>query len=207
MKGLIVSGTDTGVGKTIVAAGLAGALGAAYWKPVQAGLDGGTDSETVLRLSGLAAADVLPESYRLTTPCSPHQAARVEGRTIDLEQISLPPVDRRLIVEGAGGLLVPLSSDRLMIDLFERLRLPVLLVARTTLGTINHSLLSIAALRARSIPLLGVLFVGDANPPSEAAIVDFGQTIHLGRLPWLSPLNRGALHSAIHASIQLDLLA
>lgn len=207
MRSLGISGTDTGVGKTIVSAGLAGALGAAYWKPVQAGLDDETDRETVLRLSGLHRSDVLLEAYRLSTPCSPHEAARIDGTRIDIERLSLPSLGKPLVVEGAGGLMVPLSDACLVIDLFAKLGLPLVLVARTTLGTINHSLLSIAALQARGIELLGVLFVGDSNPPSEKAIVDFGQTTHLGRVPWLTPLTHAGLMGAIRDGVRLDLLA
>jgi dethiobiotin synthetase len=142
---VIVTGTDTGVGKTVFAAALAGALDAVYWKPVQAGLQEETDSETVLRLSGLAAERILPEAYRLKTPASPHLAAELDGIAIDPAALALPDTVRPLVVEAAGGLLVPLAREVVYIDVIAQWRAPVVLCARTTLGTINHSLLSTEA--------------------------------------------------------------
>jgi len=202
----IVSGTDTGVGKTVIAAGLAAALGARYWKPVQSGLDEETDSEAVARLTS-GTIEILPEAYRLVTPCSPHEAARIDGTTITADGLALPPGDGPLIVEGAGGLLVPLSDSDLTIDLFARWGLPVILVARTGLGTINHSLLSLEALAARGMVCAGVIFSGEANPASEAAIVSFGKCRHLGRLPRLDPLDASTLAAAFATHIRTDLLA
>ena len=201
----VVSGTDTGVGKTVVAAGLATALGATYWKPVQSGLEDETDSETVARLTG-GRVPILPEAYRLVTPCSPHEAARIDGASIAVGTLELPAVDGPLVVEGAGGLLVPLTDRDLTIDLFARWGLPVILVARTALGTINHSLLSLEALRTRGMACAGVVFSGEANPASEAAIVSFGQCPHLGRLPLLDPLDAESLAAAVAANLRLDLL-
>ncbi len=202
----IVTGTDTGVGKTLFAAALAGHLGARYWKPVQAGLEGETDSDLVARLSG-GRARVLPECYRLTTPCSPHEAARIDGVTIDPARLALPEGVGPLVVEGAGGVLVPHAEGLLAVDLFARWGLPVVLVARTTLGTINHSLLSLEALRARGIVVLGVVFSGEANPASEEAVARFGQVLHLGRLPRLDPLNAASLAKAFAAHIDTGAFA
>lgn len=172
----IVSGTDTDVGKTVFCAGLAGMLGARYWKPVQAGLPG--DSETVAELAGV---EILPEAYRLELPASPHQAAAAEG--IMIEPDGLVPPDGPLVIEGAGGLMVPLTSTTLFLDVFARWRIPLILCARTRLGTINHTLLSIEALRARDIPLHGVAFVGEANEENEMTIAGIGRVRRLGRLP------------------------
>ncbi len=193
---IIVTGTDTGLGKTVFAAALAGNLGATYWKPIQAGLVEETDSQTVLRLSGLSEARVLPEAYRLKTPASPHLAAEIDGISIDPEALVLPKTDGPLVVEGAGGLLVPLTREVAYIDVMARWRAPVVLCARTTLGTINHTLLSVEALRARGIPLLGVAFIGEENTDSERIIVEMGQVRRLGRLPYLSPLTADALREA-----------
>ncbi len=206
MRRFVVTGTDTGIGKTIFAAGLTGHLGARYWKPVQAGLDEESDSEAVARLSGLGAAQVIPERYRLVTPCSPHQAAAIDGVTIDADRLALPSVDGALVVEGAGGVLVPLTPSLLYADVFARWGLPVILVARTTLGTINHSLLSIEALRSRTIPLHGIVFVGAGNAASESAICSMGNVAHLGRLPWLDDVNATTLRAAFSAGIRTDLL-
>ena len=207
---IVVTGTDTDVGKTIFAAALVGALDGYYWKPVQAGLDGETDSELVGRLSGLPAGRVLPEVYRLTTAASPHLAAERDGITLDIEGLAGAPLtqERSVVIEGAGGLLVPLTRSYLQIELFARWRAPVVLVAATRLGTINHTLLSIEALRRRGIPMLGVAFVGDENADSERTIAEMGGVRRLGRLPIVDPLDSETLRSAFAANFDVaDFLA
>jgi dethiobiotin synthetase len=191
-----ITGTDTDVGKTVFAAALVGAIGGCYWKPVQCGLEPETDSEIVRRLSGLAADCVLPEVYRLKMPASPHIAAAAEGIEIDPERLALPHAGRPLVVEGAGGLMVPLTPSMVVIDLIARLRLPVVLCARTRLGTINHSLLSIEALRRRDIPIHGIAFVGDEERGAEDTVVAIGGVRRLGRLPMLAELSPHALQQA-----------
>ena len=171
----------------------AGALDAVYWKPVQAGLDEETDSATVLKLSGLSPDRLLREAYRLRTPASPHLAAKIDGVAIDPAALALPETVRPLVIEGAGGLMVPLTESLPYIDVMANWRVPVVLCARTALGTINHSLLSIEALRARDIPLLGVAFIGEANEESERIICAMGRTKRLGRLPHLTLLTAEAL--------------
>jgi len=199
---IVVTGTDTDVGKTVFAAGLAGALGGCYWKPVQAGLDGETDTATVARLAALPAERVLPEVYRLTTPASPHLAAERDGIEIAVDRLAvLPrtPAGLPLVIEGAGGLLVPLTRSVLQIELFARWAAPVVLVASTRLGTINHSLLSIEALKRRGIPLLGVAFTGEENRDSERTIAEMGGVRRLGRLPIVNPLDAATLGAAFAA--------
>ncbi len=198
----VVSGTDTGIGKTVFAAALAGALNARYWKPIQAGLEGGGDRETVRRLSGLDDAKILPEVYRLTSPLSPHRAAEIDGVEIDLEKLSVPEADGPLVIEGAGGLMVPLSRKLLQIRLYMTWELPVILVARTALGTINHSLLSIHALRMHELPLHGIAIVGNENADSERTICEMGDVKRLGRLPVLDPLNANSLSAAFAANFK-----
>lgn len=193
---IVVTGTDTGIGKTVFAAALAGALDAFYWKPVQAGLDEDTDRETVSRLSGLPDQRLLTEVYRLKTPASPHLAAKIDGVVIDPAALAMPEVARPLVVEGAGGLMVPLTERFTYTDMMARWRAPVVLCARTTLGTINHSLLSIEALRTRNIPLLGVSFIGEENVESETIIADMGGVKRLGRLPYLPLLTEETLRTA-----------
>jgi len=200
---IVVTGTDTGIGKTVFAATLAGALDGCYWKPIQSGLADETDSDAVRRLSGLAAERILPERYRLKTPASPHLAAEIDGVTIDPARLDPPATARPLVIEGAGGLLVPLTRELTYIDVFARWRAPLVLCARTTLGTINHTLLSIEAIRARGIPLLGVAFIGDENASSEDIIMALGRTRRLGRLPPLAPLTEGSLKAAFAAHFNL----
>jgi dethiobiotin synthase len=196
---LIVTGTDTGIGKTVAAAMLTLALDGIYWKPIQCGTADGTDREIVAKVTGLDAAHFRPETYVLREPLSPHRAAELEHKTIDPAALALPsdiPPGRRLIIEGAGGLLVPVTRELLQIDLFAPWNAPVVLCARTKLGTINHSLLSLAALRARNIPVLGVLFIGDAMADSERTICEFGGVKRLGRLPYLAQVNAASLRDA-----------
>ncbi|HTM94562.1 MAG TPA: dethiobiotin synthase [Croceibacterium sp.] len=199
MTAFVVTGTDTGVGKTVFAAGLTALIGGYYWKPVQAGLDEGGDAATVAAL-GVPAERVLPEAYRLTTPCSPHRAAEIDGVTIDPDRLALPP-QRPLVVEGAGGALVPLGGDMLYADVFARWGLPAIVVARTALGTINHSLLTLEALRARDVPVHGVAFIGDGDAAAEEAICSIGRAKHLGRLSVLDTFQHFTAAFAQHFSL------
>jgi dethiobiotin synthetase len=196
MLRLVVTGTDTGIGKTVFAAGLTATLGASYWKPVQAGLDEETDSETVARLAQLSPERIIPEAWRLKTPASPHLAAEIDGVNIDADALEPPVTDGPLVVEGAGGLLVPLNRKILTIDLFARWRLPVVLVARTALGTINHTLLSLEALKRRGVAVAGVAFVGERHDENARVIAEFSGVSVLGRLPPLDPLTPGTLSEA-----------
>jgi dethiobiotin synthetase len=175
-------------------------LDGCYWKPVQAGLADGTDSDTVRRLSGLPDDRILPEAYRLETPASPHHAAAIDNVVIDPALLAPPPCDRRLVIEGAGGLLVPLAGGLLFADIFAGWRFETVVVARTALGTINHSLLTIEALRARDIPILGIAFIGDPQEESERTIAAIGGVRRLGRLPRLDPLDAGTLAAAFAAA-------
>ena len=199
----IVTGTDTDIGKTVFAAALAGALGASYWKPVQAGLDGETDSQAVARLSPGTATKVLPEAWRLATPASPHLAAEIDGVVIDPGDLNPPDVHGPLVIEGAGGLLVPLNRRVLTIDLFARWGLPTILCARTSLGAINHALLSLQALTAWNVPLAGVVFIGDEMVDTQATIAAFSGARILGRLPRLDPLSPESLRTAFAANFNL----
>ena len=196
MSTIIVTGTDTGIGKTVFSAGLTRALGATYWKPVQSGLDEATDSETVAHLSG---RPVLPEAYRLQLPASPHLSAEAEGVEINLARLAPPPVEGPLVIEGAGGLMVPLTRQHLFLDVIAGWKAPVVLVARTSLGTINHSLLSLAALRSMGCTVAGVAFVGDEMADSRRTIAEMGQVRDLGRLPFLADLTPDALVAAFKA--------
>ncbi|HEX3484881.1 MAG TPA: dethiobiotin synthase [Micropepsaceae bacterium] len=198
MKPLIVTGTDTGIGKTMVCAMLMLALDGFYWKPIQSGTADGTDRQHVAALTGLPDARFLEERYVLSQPLSPHRAAELDNTGIDPANLALPhgPEGRWLIIEGAGGVLVPVTRQMLQITLFSRWRAPVIVVARTSLGTINHTLLTLEALRRRDIAVLGVLFVGDAMPDNERTISEMGAVKRLGRLPILPTPNAASLREA-----------
>lgn len=200
---VVVAGTDTDIGKTVFAAALVRALDGFYWKPVQAGLAGETDAQTILRLSQLPADRILPEAYRLTVPASPHFAAERDAVEIDAERLQPSDLSAPLVVELAGGLAVPLTRRLLQVDLVARWKLPVVLVAATRLGTINHTLLSIEALKRRAIPVLGVAFVGDANADTERTISEMGGVKRLGRLPMLNPVDAESLRAAFDANFSL----
>ncbi|MET3857097.1 dethiobiotin synthase [Rhizobium sp. OAE497] len=202
----VVTGTDTGIGKTVFSAALAGALDGYYWKPVQSGLDEETDSETVRRLSGLSAERIFPEAWRLQTPVSPHLSAEIDGVAIDPDALRLPETDRPLVVEGAGGLLVPLTRQSTYIDVFARWGRPVILCARTGLGTINHTLLSVEALRQRRIPIMGIAFIGEERSDTQAIIAEMSGVPVLGRLPVLDVLTSENLRQAFRDHFDLSIL-
>jgi dethiobiotin synthetase len=193
VKHVFITGTDTGIGKTITSAWLCQHWQADYWKPVQSGLEDGTDSELV---SGLSGARAHPETWRLTQPLSPHQSADLDGVKIQLNDFTLPQAER-LVVEGAGGCLVPLNWRDTMLDLMKHLRSCALLVARSGLGTINHTCLSLQALKAAGVPVLGVVMAADRlNPPNPAnreAIEHFGEVPVLAELPYFEHLTAQAL--------------
>ena len=196
-----ITGTDTGVGKTVVSALLCVGLDAVYWKPIQTGTREGSDTETVMRLAQLPRRKTRAEAYRFTPAVSPHLAARRAGMQIELRKIKMDPADTKgsFIAEGAGGVLVPINRTQLMTDLMRHLGLPVLLVARTSLGTINQTLLSIAALRAARLDIRGVVMVGKPNRDNKAAIEHYGRIPVVGTVPLLKKLDRAALKKIFKA--------
>jgi len=200
----VITGTDTGIGKTVFAAALAGVLDSYYWKPIQSGLDDETDSEIVKRLSGLKPSRILPETWRLQTPVSPHLSAEIDGVLINSKTLQPPETERPLIIEGAGGLFVPLTRHETYIDVFAHWNQPIILCARTTLGTINHTLLSIEALRQRTIPIVGIAFIGDEFSDTQAVIKEMSGIAVLGRLPFLDDLNATTLRSAFETHFDLS---
>jgi dethiobiotin synthetase len=192
----VITGTDTGIGKTVFSAGLADALGACYWKPIQSGLDDETDSDTVLRLGRIPPQRIFAEAWRLKTPVSPHLSAEIDEVAIDPDALQPPETNLPLVIEGAGGLLVPLTRQKTLVGVFARWKIPVVLCARTCLGTINHTLLSLDAMRQRGIPILGVAFIGDAYPDTQRIIEEMGEVRVLGRLSRLEPLTPDTLRQA-----------
>lgn len=199
-----MTGTDTGVGKTVVCAALMhrlrGREPVRYWKPVQTGTPRDDDTATVRRLGACEAAEVFDAGVRLPRPVSPHLAARLAGGSIDVSALVAGAHEadadgRRWIVEGAGGALVPLGDGRFMIDLMVALGVPVLVVARSSLGTINHTLLTLDALRSRRLTPAGVMVVGDRSADNRAAIEEFGAVRVVGEMPYLQPLTAGAIRA------------
>ena len=194
MRGLFVTGTDTGVGKTVVSAMLlqryARDLPVRYWKPIQTGIERDDDTATVTALAGSLARSPVVAGVRLPRPLSPHLSARRAGQAIDLDALEAiagqQSRDERFIVEGAGGVLVPVTETALMADFIARLGLPAVVVARTTLGTINHTLLTVEALRARGLEVAGVVMNGSPNRDNREAIAKFGHVDVLGEIPPLA---------------------
>jgi len=195
MRGVFVTGTDTGVGKTVVSAALLLRYPQArYWKPIQTGIEADDDTAEVLRLSG---AQVRSEGVRLKTPVSPHLAAARAGMRIDLDELlawtAYADDDRGWVVESAGGVLVPLNESQNMSHLMLRLALPVVIATRATLGTINHTLLTLEALRSRGLHVAGVVMIGSPNADNRAAIEHYGRAGVLGEMPHLDSLTRESL--------------
>lgn len=179
---LFITGIGTDVGKTVVSAILAEALKADYWKPVQAGSLDNTDSDVVRRIISNSVSVVHPEAYRLTQPMSPHAAAKIDGITIRLKDFKLPETQNTLIIEGAGGILVPLSNNKLVIDLIEKLKAEVVIVISNYLGSINHSLLTIESALNRKLAIAGIIFNGEPNVASEEIILHYAKLRLLGRI-------------------------
>lgn len=204
-----ITGTDTGIGKTVVSALLCAALDAYYWKPIQTGTREGTDRATVIRLAGIARGRTLPEAYRFAPPVSPHLAARRARVRIEFQKIKVPriPSHENLIAEGAGGALVPINETQLTTHLMKYLGLPVLLVSRTSLGTINHTLLSIAALREEGLDLRGVIMVGKPNRDNFKAIEHYGGVAVIGTVPMLAKINRDSLLRVFSKNFDREALA
>ncbi|WP_253306123.1 dethiobiotin synthase [unidentified bacterial endosymbiont] len=183
---LFITGTDTNIGKTLICSWLCLQTGYSYCKPIQTGTDSEQDAATVVILSG---STVYPEQYSFKAPLSPHLASALENQVIEMTTIQLPD-SPDLIVEGAGGLLVPLNQSDCLIDFIQYLKIPVILVASSQLGTINHTLLSLEALKNRSIPTLGVIMNGPVNPDNCHAITFYGKTTVLAQVPVIAPMTQ-----------------
>lgn len=200
-KRVFVSGSDTDIGKTLVCGILATGWNAHYWKPVQSGTETVTDSETVA--SWIGAHRIFPERYILGKPLSPNQSAEFDGISMNLRDFQLPPVEGPLIVEGAGGLMVPINDQSMMIDLAAQLQLPIILTVRTGLGTINHTLLSIQVLKQRCLPLAGVIFSGQPHPDNQRDIARFGKVPILGVVPRLEKVEPSCFKELFSQWVQL----
>jgi len=189
MRKLFVTGIGTGIGKTVVSAILIEALKADYWKPVQCGELDNTDTMKVSSLISNTSSVFHPEAYRLSGFMSPHAAAPIDGVEISLKNIKLPDTDNILVIEGAGGLMVPLNSKDLVIDLIGVLRCEVVVVSQNYLGSINHTLLTLAALRKRELSVAGIIFNGEENRESERIILEQTGAKHMGRIEQEKEIN------------------
>jgi dethiobiotin synthase len=211
-RGLFVTGTDTGVGKTVVSAALMIRLRSAapvrYWKPIQTGIEQDDDTATVTWLAGCSASELVTSGVRLRHPVSPHLAARLNGTSIDLAPLedifNEASRSTRVVVEGAGGALVPVNDVQFMTDLMARLDLPTVIAARSTLGTINHTLLTIEALRRRSVTIAGAVMVGPPNADNRRAIEQYGGVRVLGEMPPFEQLSPDALSSWTAAELDRE---
>ncbi|MDB4919242.1 dethiobiotin synthase [Mucilaginibacter sp.] len=187
---IFITGIGTGIGKTIISAALVEKLKADYWKPIQSG---DLDNSDTLKVKSLITNNISvfhPEAYKLTQPFSPHKSAAIDGISIDKNKIIIPETDNTLIIEGAGGLMVPLKDNFLMIDLIKQLDTGVILVSQNYLGSINHTLLSIDALKNRDIPIKGIIFSGLKDTYSEEFILDYSGVELLGHVPEYNLINK-----------------
>ena len=196
MKRFFITGIDTGIGKTIVSAIVTEKLQADYWKPIQSGDLDNSDTLTVKQLVANPVTTFHPEAYGLTQPFSPHKSAAIDGIQIDPDTIRLPQTTNSLVVEGAGGLMVPLNEKTLIIDLIKKLELEVILVAKNYLGSINHTLLSLEMLRLKHIPIAGIVFNGPNDNSSEDYILNYSKAPLLGRVPKLETLSHQVITDA-----------
>jgi dethiobiotin synthetase len=204
VKDIFVSGTDTNVGKTLLSALLVAALDGIYWKPIQTGAAEGTDRQTVIKLAEIPEAQTIPESYCFDPPVSPHLAAEASGVKIDLARIRVPAkVDKPVIAEGAGGILVPINDAESVLDLARHLGFPIVIAARAALGTINHTLLTVRALRCAKMSIKGVVMIGNRNKENERSVAEFGAVPVVGWIPWLDKIDRETLLRVFRSNFDL----
>ena len=196
MAKYFITGIGTGIGKTLISAILTEKLKADYWKPIQSGDLDTSDSITLGNLISNTHTVIHPESYKLTQPLSPHLSARLDGIEIDLNKIHMPLTDNNLIIEGAGGLMVPLNEKELIIDLIKKLNVEVILVSQNYLGSINHTLLSVNLLKQYEIPIKGIIFNGDENVETERYIQQYAKIEKLGSVPGLKNIDKEKILAA-----------
>ncbi|WCT10147.1 dethiobiotin synthase [Mucilaginibacter jinjuensis] len=193
---IFITGIDTGIGKTVTSAVLTEKLKADYWKPIQSGDLDESDTLKVKSLVSNTQTVFHPETYRLTQPYSPHKSAAIDGIVIDMNAFSIPETDNILIIEGAGGLMVPLNEYDLMIDLIKKLQAEVILISQNYLGSINHTILSWKALQQENIPIKGIIFNGETDAESERYILQYTGLKLLGKVPQLETIDKQAIINA-----------
>lgn len=210
MQGVFVTGTDTNVGKTIVSAALMhryrGGAKLRYWKPVQTGIEQDDDTATVRTLGECQSDEILDAGVRLPRPLSPHLSAQLAGERIEIDDLMrvIPQDSSGWIVEGAGGVLVPLNESHLIIDLMVQLGLPVVIAARSGLGTINHTLLTLHSIRQCGLAVAGVIMVGSPNSDNRKAIEHYGKVTVLGEMPSFEPLTSSVLKHWAQTELDSD---
>ncbi len=189
----IICGTDTDIGKTLISSFFVKGLNSFYWKPIQSGIESHTDSQTVEKLAQVSKKKIIKEAYVFTKPLSPHWAAEIDQKTINFDMLRLPKVKGALIVETAGGLMVPLTRNFLQIDQIKQWNLPVILVCKSSLGTLNHTLLSIEALKLRNIEILGLVVNGEKHLDNPKTLVDFSGIPLITEFPYIKKIDSNHL--------------
>ncbi len=189
----VICGTDTDIGKTLISSFFVRGLNAFYWKPIQSGIESATDSQTIEKLARINKEKIINEAYVFTKPLSPHWAAEIDQKTIDFNFLQLPTVNDSLIVETAGGLMVPLTRNFLQIDQIKKWGLPVILVCKSSLGTLNHTLLSIEALQKRNINILGLVVNGEKHLDNPKTLVEFSRLPVIAEFPYLPKVDSNNL--------------
>ena len=189
----IICGTDTDVGKTLISSFFVRGLQSFYWKPIQSGIETETDSQSILRLSGIKKEKILEEAYIFKKPVSPHWAAEIDGKKININLLNLPSIDGSLVVETAGGLMVPITRNFLQIDQIRKWDLPVIIVCRSSLGTLNHTLLTIEALKKRNIKILGLIINGEKHFDNPKTLREFSKLPIIAEFPRLNNIDKNNL--------------
>ena len=190
---LIICGTDTDVGKTLISSFFVRGLQSFYWKPIQSGVETETDSQSILRFSEIKKEKILKEAYIFKKPVSPHWAAEIDEKKIDINLLKLPSTDGSLIVETAGGVMVPITRNFLQIDQIKRWDLPVIIVCRSSLGTLNHTLLTIEALKKRNIKILGLIVNGEKHLDNPKTLQEFSKLPIIAEFPRISNVDKNNL--------------
>ena len=180
----IICGTDTDIGKTLISSFFVRGLNSFYWKPIQSGIESETDSQSIKRIANINKDKIINEAYTFTKPLSPHWAAELDNKIIDLELLKLPTINGPLIVETAGGLMVPITRNYLQIDQIKKWGLPVILVCKSSLGTLNHTLLSIEALEKRNVTILGLVINGEKHLDNPKTLVEFSSLPIIAEFPY-----------------------
>jgi len=189
----IICGTDTDIGKTLISSFFVKGLNSFYWKPIQSGIESQTDSQTVEKLAQVNKEKIIKEAYVFTKPLSPHWAAEIDQKAINFDKLRLPKVQGSLIVETAGGLMVPITRNFLQIDQIKQWNLPVILVCKSSLGTLNHTLLSIEALKLRNIEILGLVVNGEKHLDNPRTLVDFSGIPLIAEVPYIKKMDSNNL--------------